>query len=457
MFFRQFAIEGLGCYSYLIGCRQAGMAFVVDPQRHVDEYLRVANENELTIVAVFDTHLHADHISGARELATRVDADILLHHAFPAAFDFRPVGHGEFFDFGAVRVDILETPGHTPNSISLAISDELRSREPLAILTGDLLFVGDVGRPDLVGDDLLTEQIKNLRISLHDRLGDYPDEIEIYPAHGAGSLCGKSISAKPMTTLGFERKYNPLLSMEEEEFAETMASGFQSRPSAYVSIVNTNAQGPALLSELPPILSLTLSQLDRVAEAGAHIIDTRSAGAFGSAFLPGAINIGANPNAARWLGLIAAPDDPVILFSQSASEATDCIRQFLRVGFDRILGYFDGGVEGWAALGNPLDHLPQLSAPNFERVLEKYPNHVALDIRTEKEWLDGHLSKAIHHPLDQLAMDIPKLDPETHITVICRSGYRANIAGSLLKANGFKHVYSLLGGMTAWENHNSDA
>ncbi len=453
MFFRQFTVAGLGCYSYLIGCRQSGMAFVVDPQRHVEEYLRIANDNQLTIVGIFDTHLHADHISGARDLANKTDADILLHHSFPAAFDFRPVGHGEFFHFGNVRVDVLETPGHTPNSISLAIADETRSKEPLAILTGDLLFVGDVGRPDLVGDDLLDEQISNLYTSLHERLGEYPDEIEIYPAHGAGSLCGKSISAKPMTTLGFERKYNPLLSMDQDMFATTMKEGFQPRPPAYVSIVNTNAQGPALLGELPPVLSLTLSQLDRVAEAGARIIDTRSAGAFGSAFLPGAINIGANPNAARWVGLICPPDDAIILFSDSAEQATDCIRQFLRVGLDRILGYFDGGVEDWAALGNPLDHLPQLSAINFQRVLEKFPNHTALDIRTDKEWQVGHLPNAIHYPLEVLAEKMPDLDPDAHITVICRSGYRANIAGSLLKANGFKHVYSLLGGMMAWDNH----
>ena len=453
MFFKQFKVEGLGCYSYLIGCSQAGMAFVVDPQRHVEEYLQVADENQLTIVAIFDTHLHADHISGARELADRTDADILLHHAYPSLLPFRAVGDGEQVHFGAVRVDVLETPGHTPNSISLAVSDEKRTTEPLALLTGDMMFVGDVGRPDLAGKDLLAQQVANLYTSLHNRLKDFPDEIEVYPSHGAGSLCGKGISAKPMTTLGFERKYNPLLTLTLDDFTKEMTGEFQPRPPAYASIVATNAAGPALLSDLPNALQLTLPQLNRAMDAGARIIDVRSAGAFGSAFLPGAVNIGATPNAASWLGLVCKPDDPIVLFADNTAQAADCTQQFLRVGFDRVLGYFSRGVEGWAAMGNPLDHMPQLSAMNFARVLEKYPDHVALDVRTQKEWDSGHLAGAIHYPLQRLAVELPAIDPEAHITVICRSGYRANIAGSMLKANGFKHVCSLLGGMTAWDNH----
>lgn len=453
MFFKQFKVEGLGCYSYLIGCSQAGMAFVVDPQRHVEEYLRVADENQLTIVAIFDTHLHADHISGARELANRTDADILLHHAYPSLLPFRAVGDGEEFRFGAVRVDVLETPGHTPNSISLAIADEKRTTKPVALLTGDMLFVGDVGRPDLAGEDLLAQQVANLYTSLHDRLREFPDEIEVYPSHGAGSLCGKSISPKPMTTLGFERKYNPLLTLPLDDFTREMTAEFQPRPPAYATIVATNAAGPALLTDLPSVLSLTLSQLNRATDAGARIIDVRSTGAFGSAFLPGAINIGATPNAASWLELVCETDDPIVLFADSVAQAADCTQQFLRVGFDRILGYFSRGVESWAAMGNPLDHLPQLSAMNFERVLEKYPDHVTLDVRTDKEWASGHLDGALHCPLQELAVKLPTLSRDTHITVICRSGYRANIAGSMLKAKGFKHVSSLLGGMTAWDNH----
>ena len=451
MFFRQFKVDGLGCYSYLIGCPKDGVACVVDPERHVSKYLEIAQENGLQIKDVFDTHLHADHITGSQELAAKTGAIVHVHPGVEAGYRHEMLREGQQFRFGAVKLEVIETPGHTPNSISLAVTDTLRSEDAFALLTGDLLFVGDIGRPDLAGEDLLDQQVRNLYDSLHNKLARFPDWTEVYPAHGEGSLCGRGMSAKPMTTLGFERRNNPLLSMPFEEFQRIMTEGFQLRPPNFAAIVEKNRQGPKLLSQVSSFTRFSISEVEHAMQDGAKLVDTREQTAFGAAFLPGAINIGLKPNSVNWLGMVVDASSDIIIVADSEADALGAAYRFRRVGYDNLIGYLADGVSGWAIQGKALDHLPQLTPASLMHVLEKYNDHIVLDVRTDTEWKTGHIKNAIHKSISKLIEEGIELDKQRHITTVCASGYRSNIAGSFLKSLGYEHVFSLIGGMTAWK------
>jgi glyoxylase-like metal-dependent hydrolase (beta-lactamase superfamily II) len=452
MLFEQFKVEGLGCYSYLIGCPGAGTACVVDPERHVGRYLQAAQENGVRITHIIDTHLHADHITGSAELAASTGANIYVHPAVDAAYPHEDVHEGQRFKFGAAELEILETPGHTPNSISLAVVDHGRSPDVFAILTGDLLFVGDVGRPDLAGEELLEEQVSNLYKSLYTTLARFPDWTEVYPAHGQGSLCGRGMSTKPMTTLGFERRNNPMLKgLPFEEFRTIMTSGFQVRPANFAVMVEKNRLGPKRLADTPTLTELSGHQLERAVEKGARIVDIRAQTAFGAAFIPGSLNLGMSPNAVNWLGMVLDANTDIVIVADSPAAARQGAYRFRRAGYDRLIGYLGDGISGWALQGKPLEHLPQLSPAGLSHVLQRYRNHVVLDVRTDSEWEDGHIEGAIHVPLAELVATGTDIAKDRHVTVVCASGSRSNIAGSLLKSLGYEQVFSLIGGMTAWE------
>ncbi len=455
MLFQQFKVEGLGCLSYMIGCPAAGVACVVDPERHVDRYLQTAQENGLRITHIVDTHLHADHITGSGELAARTGADIYVHPGVAAAFPHQDLHGGDHFRFGAGEIEIIETFGHTPNSVTLAVTDHGRSDDVFALLTGDLLFVGDVGRPDLAGADLLEEQVKNLYHSLHTKLERFPDWTEVYPAHGEGSLCGKGMSAKPMSTLGFERRNNPLLKMPFAQFHEAMTKEFQARPDNFAVMVSKNRQGPAPLAKAAPFAAIPIQQVEEALKRGARIVDTRVPSAFGAAFIEGAVNIGLTPASVHWLGMVIPADTDIIVVADTPTRAQDAAYIYRRAGYDRLIGYIGDGVSSWAAKAKPLNHLPQLSPASLKRILQKYPDHVVIDVRTDAEWNAGHIDCARHIPIGQIIQKKVNLEKNAHITIVCASGYRANIAGSILKAMGYEDVFTLIGGMTAWNNANA--
>jgi hydroxyacylglutathione hydrolase len=456
MLFEQFKVNGLGCYSYLIGCPGAGTACVVDPERHVERYIDMAEKENVRITAIFDTHVHADHITGTQELAKRTGAPIYIHPGAEAEYEHTPVKEGDVYTFGNARLEAIYTPGHTPNSISLAVTDLARGEEPFGILTGDVLFVGDIGRPDLAGEDLLEQQIKNLYDSLYNKLGSYPDWTEIYPAHGQGSLCGKGMSAKPMTTLGFERRHNKLLGMSFEEFHDVMAGEFELRPSNFMCMVDKNRQGPALISESPEPVKMTLDHVEDAVKNGAVLVDIRKQTSFGAAFVYGSLNIGLSPNSVNWLGAIVPADKELIILAENKTDALDAIWQFQRAGYDNIIGYVDNGVSSWASRGKPLNYLPQLSVESLFHVLDKYKDHKVLDVRTAQERKNGYIEGSEHVPINELIKNGPDqlgYKKDTHVTVVCQSGYRANIAGSYLKAQGYTHIFILIGGFGAWQNY----
>ncbi|MDD2598318.1 MAG: MBL fold metallo-hydrolase [Kiritimatiellae bacterium] len=452
MLFQQFKVDGLGCLSYLVGCPGAGVACVVDPERHVDRYLQAAQDNGVRITHIFDTHLHADHITGTIELAERTGATIYVHPGVKAAFPHQELHEGERFHFGAAELEVIETFGHTPNSVSFAVTDHARSEDVFALLTGDLLFVGDIGRPDLAGSDLLEEQVRNLYDSLYNKLARFPDWTEVYPAHGEGSLCGRGMSAKPVSTLGFERRNNPLLNkMPFEKFHEIMTTGFQVRPDNFAVMVDKNQRGPLPLAEAAPFGLMTTQQVERALSNGATIVDTRVPSAFGAAYIRGSVNIGLTPLSVNWLGMTIAADTEIIIVADTKARAHEAAYIYRRAGYDRLIGYLGDGISSWAAQAKPLDHLPQLTPESLKHVLGKYSNHIILDVRSDVEWESGHLEEAIHIPINNIMEGDFTLDKDQHITIICGSGYRANIAGSLLKSMGYSKVFSLIGGMAAWQ------
>ncbi len=452
MFFKQFSVKGMGCLSYLIGCPMAKRACVVDPKRDVQDYLDAARENGMEITHVFETHVHADHVSGSQELRSRTRADIYFMEGTPVEFDHKEVREHEIMEFGKVRLRFLKTPGHTPHSMSILVTDLSRGESPWLVLTGDCLFVGDIGRPDLAGKEHLDEQVENLFKSLHEKLGRLPSNMEIYPAHGEGSLCGKGMSSKPNSTVGFEMAHNPILRLSFEEFQEVMKKDFPERPKSFSHIINTNLKGAPLLERCPVTRDLSPLQVNGLLKKGAVILDTRDAAAFGGVHIPGSINIGLAPQSANWIGMVIEPEAQLILVVTSKSAYDEMTKQLHRIGYDNILGYLYGGIAAWQEAGLPIGQLWQISAHRLYEKLQTGNYDYLFDVRTPAEWAAGRIKEAVHLPLNKLLKEIPDIPKDKEVIVTCAIGYRGNIAASYLQRHGFTHVHSLAGGMKAWIN-----
>ncbi|MBN2807944.1 MAG: MBL fold metallo-hydrolase [Deltaproteobacteria bacterium] len=453
MLFQQFKVEGLGCLSYLIGCPQDGRAIVVDPKRDIEDYLQAAQINKLKITAIIETHVHADHISGAPELSHQTGAPIYIGAGSPISYAHHPLNDGDEMVVGNAKLKVVATPGHTPHSISLAITDLARGDLVEMLLTGDLLFVGSIGRPDLAGGELLEEQIRNAFHSLKVKLGQFEDYVEVYPAHGAGSLCGAGISAKPSSTLGFERRTNPFMQLDFADFRKLLSQNTPHRPVNFTHIIETNKQQAQLTENLPVISEYNPVTCRKFIDSDPDnnlIIDLREATAFGGAHIPGSFNIGMAPNSATWIGNVVKPESTLLLLANNHEDIENAVTMFRRVGYDNIKGFIVG-LSGWILAAEETGFLPQITVHSLHHVLEKYSNHRVLDVRNEAEWLSGHIETAEHLPLPELIKETFAGDPEEHISVICMSGYRSNIAASMLKQRGFKNVYSVIGGMSTWK------
>jgi len=452
MYFKQIVVEGMGCLSYVVGCPQAKVACVVDPKRDVQDYIDIAREQGMKITHIFETHLHADHVSGNMELRSRTGADIYLFDGSPAQFDFKPVKDGDNFEFGKVKMEILKTPGHTPHSLSILISDTARSDEPWMVLTGDCLFIGDVGRPDLAGAEMLEEQVNNLYDSLHNKIEKLNDSIEVFPSHGEGSLCGKGMSPKSSSTIGYEIRSNRVLSLSRKEFQEEFTHGFPERPKSFSHIISTNVKGPALLERCPVIRDMSPLQVKEEMDRGAVILDTRDTAAFGGVHIPGSTNIGFAKQTANWIGMVIEPEAELILVVTDEKAYDDMCTQLHRIGYDKIIGYLYGGIASWQEMGLPIAQLWQVSAADLKEKLETKDYKHLLDVRTPAEWATGGIKDAKHLPLTELLKGAPDIPKDEEIIVTCGMGYRGNIAASFLQGEGFKHVHSLAGGMKAWVN-----
>ena len=459
MIFKQFYLGCLAHASYLIGDLLTRTAAVVDPQRDTDQYQAFAAEHGLLIKHVFLTHLHADFIAGHLELRDRVGATIYLGRSAKARYAFSPVGDGDSVEFGRVRLEVLETPGHTPESISILVYDLDASKpQPYAVLTGDTLFIGDVGRPDLraalgwsaadLGGMLFD--------SLHKKLLGLPDDSLVYPAHGAGSLCGKALSKETVSTLGEQRRTNYALQpMSKEAFLRVVTADQPEAPSyfTYDAVLNSEERptlDQALAREMNP---LTLDAVLKLRTHGAQVLDTRDPDEFGAAHLAGSINIGLGGQYATWAGTILNRTDPIVLVADPGREREAAVR-LGRIGFDHIAGYLENGL-------NALKSRPELIAftervsPQFaaELILAKNAP-VILDVRAPGERAVKQIDGSIGLPLNRLGGNFSSLPQSRPLLVYCAGGYRSSIAASLLKGHGFDRVAEIAGGIAAWEAAN---
>jgi len=449
MYFEQFYLGCLAHASYVLA--SDGEAVVVDPQRDVELYLKAAAEQGVTIRHILETHLHADFVSGHKELASRTGAKIYIGAKAEAKFPHVPVNDGFQLKFGQASIRVLETPGHTPESICLVVTDEKQSRSPWAVLTGDTLFIGDVGRPDLSPKHTPVQLAGMLYDSLHGKLLTLPDSVLVYPAHGAGSLCGKNMRAERSSTIGTERLTNYALQIKSrEEFVMQLTSNLPARPEYFSKDAEINRMGAAALSELPPLRAIGPAELDRMLKDGEIALDVRQGDDFAVGHVPGSVNIGLSGQFASWAGTVLGLTSRPVLIAETEQRVEEARLRLARVGIEILNGYLVGGVDAWKKDGLPLATVQQITAQELRAKLQAGEVQV-LDVRRGPEWDAGHIDNAVWWPLDNFKVSPPEIDHDAPLAVHCKSGYRSMIASSLLQRAGFKHVFNITGGFDAWQ------
>jgi len=447
MYFQQFYLGCLSHASYVIG--SGGVAAVVDPQRDAGIYIEDAAKNGLRIEHVIETHLHADFISGHRELAEITGAKIYLGAAAGAKFPHVAVRDGDEIRFGSCILRFLETPGHTLESVSILVTDTERSAEPYAVLTGDTLFIGDVGRPDLAPNHTPQELAGMLYDSLHGKLLCLPDDVQVYPAHGAGSLCGRQLSSERSSTIGLQRAANfALQAKSREEFVKLLTADLPERPGYFAQDAEINRSGPAPLADLPEVAALAAREIEARQRGGALVLDTRPAALFGGAHVPGAVHIGLSGQFASWAGRIIGLNRKIILVAEDRDTMLEARTRLARVGMEDVIGYLEEGMAAWFHDGLPVEQVPQITVQDLHREME----HVQLiDVRQPGEFEQGHIAGALLKPLPKLSAMLDGLDRARPVAVQCKSGYRSSIATSLLQREGFAQVVNVIGGFDAWK------
>jgi hydroxyacylglutathione hydrolase len=456
LIFKQFYLPCLAHASYLLGDQVTGAAVVVDPQRDVGQYLVFAAEHNLQIKHVILTHLHADFVAGHLELRDRLRATIYLGAKARAEYRFAPLSDGSVIEFGRVRLKALETPGHTPESISIVVYDLDRSESaPQAVLTGDTLFVGDVGRPDLRASLgwSATDLGALLFDSLHSKLLPLPDASLVYPAHGAGSLCGKAISKETVSTIGEQRRLNYALQpMSKKAFIELVTADQPEAPPYFVydAVLNSKERptlDEALARELKPL------ELDRVLELqarGAQVLDTREPEQFATAHLAGSINIGLSGQFATWSGTVLSREKPIVIIANPSRESESALR-LGRIGFDNVAGYLKDGLRSLESRPDLTATTERLSAPFSAQLMSSGEPPQLIDVRTPSEHDQKSIKGSLSIPLNHLSERAQELPRDRPVLVYCAGGYRSSIAASLLQQKGFEHVTEIAGGMAAWE------
>jgi len=446
MYFEQFYLGCLAHASYMLG--SGGEAAVIDPQRDVEIYLKAAEENGLKIRHIFETHLHADFVSGHKELAARTGARIYIGEKAGATFPHAAVRNGSEVTFGSCKISVLETPGHTPESICLVVTDTEKQPSPWAVLTGDTLFIGDVGRPDLSPAFTPQQLAAMLYDSLHGKLMKLADDVLVYPAHGAGSLCGRNMRAEKSSTMGTERFTNYALQIStREEFVKQLTTNLPARPEYFAKDAEINRGGAAAMDELPELTPLPATKLKTLIEHGTPALDIRSTEAFAAGHVPGSISIALSGQFASWAGSLLGLSAQPVLIADTPDQIEEARVRLARVGIEDLTGYLQDGIAGWKKAGFEMATLPQISARDL---FQRKDLHV-LDVRRDGEWQGGHLERAELWPLDRLKDSLPPLNKNVAIAVHCKSGYRSTIACSLLQRAGFTNVINVIGGFDAWQ------
>lgn len=450
--FETIPTEGLAEISYLVGDDEEGTAAVFDPRPDVEIYLQLARAKGVAITHVFETHIHADLASGSRELAARVGtAKIFASHEGGAHYGFatEPVKDGSEFKFGSLVITAKFTPGHTPEHVSYLLAEEDHPELPWGVLSGDSLFVGSAGRPDLLGEKetakLAALQFKTLR----EFYLQLPDSVIVYPAHGSGSPCGAEIGDRLTSTIGFERAFNPFLQIDDvEAFTQHCIRTAPPIPKYYPRMKKLNAEGPEILGGLPQVRALPPNEFKKaVEEKRGLLIDTRSMFAFGGGHIPGALNIGATATLSIWAGNILDPEEPILLVLDNEEELEKVVTLFLRTAFTKFAGYLVGGIRAWSNAGFPLAETKQISVHELQRADGQMQ---VLDVRTEREWKNGRIPHARHIVVPKLRERAGEIDKTKPTAVYCATGYRASLAASILEREGFANVMNVPGSWHAW-------
>ena len=453
LIFETIQTAGIAEISYLVGDDSEGVAAVFDPRVDVDVYLDLAREKKVSITHIFETHIHADLVSGARELCARVDsAKIYVSHEGGAKYGFatEKLIDGDQFTFGDTVISVKHTPGHTPEHISFLLAEKDQAEMPWGVLTGDSLFVSSAGRPDLLGDSETEKLTKQQFHTLRDFYLKLPDSVIIYPAHGHGSPCGADIGDRLSSTIGYERRFNSFLQFDDvKAFADHALKTAPPVPKYYPVMKKVNADGPEIIGNLPRVAGLPPKAFKEAIEKKEGVlIDTRTMLAFGGGHISGAMNIGGTPMLSIWAGSLLDPDEPILLVLENDGKVDDIVSYFARVGFTKFAGYLVGGMTAWDNAGFPLERVDQMTVHEVAAA-DRDKLHV-LDVRSPGEWKEGHVPGAQHIFLGDLRERIGEVDRSKPIAAYCASGYRASIATSILKQEGFTDVSNVPGSWQAW-------
>ena len=451
MLLKHYFIEKIAHSSYILAGKNA--CAVVDPRRDVDFYIDEARKLGVDITHILETHLHADFISGHMDLAKRTGAKIYAPKSGECTFDHVALSEGDTFELEDMALKVLETPGHTPEGICYVVTDRSRGDGPLGVFVGDTLFVGDVGRPDLF-PDIAQELAEKLYHSIHEKLLKLPDYCEVYPAHGAGSLCGRSMGAKWRTTIGYERRYNQALQIKDTgSFIRSLTSDMPPAPDHFSRCSDINRQGPILTTDLPFLDELDPVQFEmRMKDPNTIVLDVRSYDAFGSQHVLDAWHIDFGGNFPTFAGWVLPSDKDILLVASDYEQALQANIWARRAGVDRIVGYLEGGMFAWAAAGHRTRDVHQISAEDLHDMAsgDSFSKMVLLDVRAPREFNDNHIEGAVNIPAPELRTEFKKLDPGKPTVLICSTGHRSSLGASILRQHGFKDVYNVAGGMTGY-------
>ena len=450
MLLKHYFLEKIAHSSYILAGKKT--CAVIDPRRDVDIYINEARDLGVTITHILETHLHADFVSGHMDLAAKTGAKIYAPKSGYCKFEHVPVSEGDTINIEDMRLDVLETPGHTPEHVVYVVTDKSRGDSPIGVFVGDVLFVGDVGRPDLF-PDIANDLAGKLFDSLHGKLLKLPDHCEVYPAHGAGSLCGRSMGAKWTSTIGYERLYNSSLQIKDKnEFIRSLTSNMPPAPDHFSRCSDINRNGPVLLSKLPPMEELRpINFINRMEEANSVVLDVRNYATFAGFHIHGSWHLDLKGNFPTFAGWVMPTDKDILLVIDSYQEAVTASLWARRVGVDRIVAYLNGGVTTWANDGYQIDHVHLISTENlYQRITNGTQPLILVDVRTPLEFADTHIKGAINIQVPELRSRHKELHRDKPVYLICSTGNRSSLAASILKQHGFKQVYNVAGGMTGY-------
>jgi hydroxyacylglutathione hydrolase len=451
MLVKQFVDEGLGNSSYLIASKETGQAAVLDPERDVDRYLQMAEGLGLKIIYALDTHLHNDFVSGALEIAAQAGAKVGASSEARIDFEHLPLSEGSTLDLGELRIATLSTPGHTPEHISFAIYQP-GSSAPSAVFSGGALIVGGAARTDLLGENLAVPLARQLYHSIQEKLLDFPDDVTIFPTHGAGSFCAAPVSRERISTIGQEKLHNPLAQpLDEGSFVVRSLSGLPSYPTYFKYLREINKRGPALLGGLPVLKPLNPEEVLQLNSQGVAILDTRKPRAFAAGHIPESYGIPLGTPLVTWAGWVVPFGTPLVLVSSSAEEREEAVRQLIRIGYDDLRGYLLGGFEAWEADSRQVWRVPVMPVEELAEHLERGKAPVILDVRSDAEWRAGHLPNAIHIEAGRLPFEDLPLPTEGVKVIHCSTSYRSTVGVSVLERRGYRNLVLLRGGFSKWQ------